>query len=93
VARPEVSGRKIFAEDDQARLLPPPIRGPPVAYTISEFCEAHRISRAQYYVLRKKGQGPDETHLGGRVIITSESAARWRKRHTRKHTPHSQPAA
>jgi hypothetical protein len=64
VARPEVTGRKIER----------------AAYTISEFCDAHRISRAHYYNLKKLGQGPDEARAGDRtVIITMEAAARWRR--------------
>jgi hypothetical protein len=66
-ARPEITGRAIF---DFA------------AHTISEFCRAHRISRAHYYVLRRRGLGPEETELLGKIIITHESAARWRKQRT-----------
>jgi hypothetical protein len=54
----------------------------PAAYSIGEFCEAHRISKAQYYVLKARGLAPDECRLIGRVIITKEAAARWRKKHT-----------
>ena len=50
------------------------------AYTVSEFCYAHRISRAHYYNLKRRGQAPAEAHVGeNRVIITLESAARWRR--------------
>ena len=49
------------------------------AYTISEFCVAHRISRAHFYNLRKKGQGPREARFGARVLITLEAAAKWRR--------------
>jgi hypothetical protein len=81
MTRPEVTGRS--SHNPGSRPTDPySARGPPVAYTIPEFCAAHRISRAQYYVLRNKGLGPDETRLLGKVIITEESAARWRKRHT-----------
>jgi hypothetical protein len=53
------------------------------AYTISEFCDAHRFSRAHYYNLKKLGQGPDEARAGDRtVIITIEAATRWRKQRT-----------
>jgi hypothetical protein len=66
VARPEITGRKVFVER--------------AAYTISEFCDAHRISRAHYYVLKKLGQGPDEARASDRtVLITIEAAARWRR--------------
>ena len=52
------------------------------AYTIREFCVAHRISRATYYNLKNKNKGPAEAHLLGRVIITRESAAAWRQART-----------
>jgi hypothetical protein len=48
------------------------------AYTMSEFCVAHRIGLNTYYRLRKAGLGPDEIHIGTKVLITRESAARWR---------------
>ena len=68
MTRPEVTGRKVFLALERA------------AYTILEFCEAHRISRAQYYKLRKLGQGPDEARASDRtVFITVEAAARWRR--------------
>ena len=50
------------------------------AFTIQEFCDAHRISRAQYYKLRELDQAPDEARAGDRtVIITAEAATRWRR--------------
>jgi len=48
------------------------------AYTIDEFCQRNRISKAFYYKLRKKKQTPDELRLGGKVLISKEAAARWR---------------
>ena len=71
MARPEVTGRKVSIAVERA------------AYTISEFCNAHRISRAHYYTLKKLGQGPDEARASDRtVLITIEAAARWRKQRT-----------
>jgi hypothetical protein len=67
MARSEVTGRKISSTAERA------------AYTIPEFCDTHRISRAHYYNMRKLGLGPDEARVGDRVIITIESAARWRR--------------
>jgi hypothetical protein len=57
------------------------VRGPSAyAFTIQEFCDAHRISRAHYYSLQRLGQGPDEARASDRtVFITMESAARWRR--------------
>jgi hypothetical protein len=63
-------------------------RGPPShAFSIQEFCDAHRISRAHYYNLRQRGQAPDEARVGDRVIITMEAAARWRAERTAACTP------
>jgi hypothetical protein len=50
------------------------------AFTISEFCDSHRLSRAQFYKLQKLGQGPDVARAGDRVVfISGEAAARWRR--------------
>jgi hypothetical protein len=57
--------------------------GPPShAFTVQEFCDAHRISRSQYYELKKLGRGPAETRALDKIIITQESAAAWRRKHT-----------
>lgn len=47
------------------------------AFTVSEFCDAYRISKAQYYELKRIGQAPEEAHVKGRVIIAVEAANRW----------------
>ena len=60
----------------------PPIRGPPVpaaAYSIREFCVAHRLSESMYFKLRNQGLGPDEMSVGSRRIISFEAAERWRR--------------
>ena len=67
MAAPQVTGRKITSGLKRA------------AYTIREFCDAHRISKSTYYNLRKQDLGPDEARAGDRVIITIEAAARWRR--------------
>lgn len=51
----------------------------PEAYTIEEFCRAHRFSRASYFNLKKAGQAPREMRVGSRVIISAEAAAEWRR--------------
>jgi hypothetical protein len=84
MAAPEVTGRKIISGPLQRRRGDPKqARAPPLleraAYTIREFCDAHRISRSTYYNLRKQGLGPDEARVRDRVIITMEAAARWRR--------------
>jgi hypothetical protein len=47
------------------------------AYTVSEFCDAMRISKAQYYELKKIHKGPVEAHVRGRVIISVAAADQW----------------
>ena len=50
-------------------------------YTVAEFCEAHRISRAHLYCLWKEGKGPKRMEgVGTKVLISVESARAWRAR-------------
>lgn len=48
------------------------------AYTVDEFCKAHRIGRATFYTLLKDGQGPRVMKVGTRTLISVEAAADWR---------------
>jgi len=60
----------------------PPIRGPPVApmaYSIRQFCEAHNFSVDTYFRLQRAGLGPVPMKVGGRTLISVESAAAWRR--------------
>jgi len=78
MARPEVIGRKSGAHSSGASELPP-IRGPPAAYSIRAFCEAHNLSQSMYFKLRSMGLGPREMAVGSRRLISQEAAAEWRK--------------
>ena len=49
----------------------------PLAYTVSEFCRAFRISERHYFNLRDEGKGPKEFRAGRRVLISVESAQAW----------------
>ena len=49
------------------------------AYTISEFCEAHRISRSKLYQLWAAGSGPAWMNVGVKRIISFEAAADFRR--------------
>ncbi len=51
----------------------------PPAYTVNEFCEAHRIGRSLFYELAKEGRGPAVTKLGNRAVILGEAAREWRR--------------
>ena len=50
------------------------------AYTVEEFCEAHRISRAMFYVLQAQNQGPRIMKVGRRTLISEDAAREWRAR-------------
>jgi hypothetical protein len=52
---------------------------PRAVYTIPEFCEAHRLSVALYFKLKAAGNGPVEGHIGSRIVISLENAAKWLK--------------
>jgi hypothetical protein len=68
MAKPEVTGRRV----GEAAYLD--------AFSIDEFCARNGpISRAHYYNLRQAGQAPREMRLLGRVLITAEAAADWRR--------------
>jgi excisionase family DNA binding protein len=46
------------------------------AYTIDEFCIAHRISRRTFYDLIERGEGPKLMHIGSKRLISAEAAAK-----------------
>lgn len=50
------------------------------AYSVSQFCQSHSISRALYYKLAKEGKAPKTIKLGRRTLISQESALAWRQR-------------
>ncbi|MCC7203113.1 MAG: hypothetical protein IT393_10700 [Nitrospirae bacterium] len=50
------------------------------AFTISDFCESHKISRAFFYQLVKAGKGPLIIRLGSKRLVTKEAAAEWRRK-------------
>lgn len=47
-------------------------------YTIKEFCESHRISRAFFYKLSGESLAPKSFHVGNRRLISEEAASEWR---------------
>lgn len=50
-----------------------------LAYSIDEFCHAHGISRATYFVQRRLGKGPREMRVGNRVLVSLDAAFDWRR--------------
>jgi len=57
------------------------VKDPPVVYTVSEFCKAHKIGRTTFYKLIADKNAPRLMRIGKRVFITRESAAKWRRDH------------
>jgi len=51
----------------------------PAAYSIDEFCAAHRLSPAMYFKLKAAGLGPRTMEVGARTLISVEAAADWRR--------------
>jgi hypothetical protein len=49
------------------------------AFTVTEFCEAHRISRSKLYQLWAVGAGPRFMQVGTKRIITVDAAADFRR--------------
>lgn len=59
---------------------PSPAEAEPLAaYTIREFCQAHKISVPTYYDLKKQKFGPVEMRMGCMVRISAEAALAWRR--------------
>jgi len=82
---PGVTGRKAGNARSVGEVSNSP-RGPPLpslaqklAYTITEFCALHNISRAHYYAMKKSGRGPAEMNADGKHLISREASAAWRR--------------
>ena len=54
----------------------------PQAYSITEFCKRHSISRGLFYVLDQEGKAPATMSVGRRRLISKESADQWRREMT-----------
>jgi hypothetical protein len=73
---------KADSDQNEAQSTKPPRAPPPAfaqAFTIDEFCAAHRISREQYFKMQREKWGPDVMVVGTRRVISNEAAERWRR--------------
>lgn len=52
---------------------------PRAAYSVQEFCAAHRISPDFFFKLRRVGKAPKMMKVGTRSLISVEAAAQWRR--------------
>ena len=50
-----------------------------IANHVNGFCREHGISRAHFYNLLKRGDGPAIMKVGRRTLISAEAAAEWRR--------------
>lgn len=53
---------------------------PPAAYTVAEFCAAHRISQGAFHKLTGLGLSPRMMRVGVKNLISVEAARDWRVR-------------
>lgn len=51
-----------------------------LAFTVEEFAEAFRLSRATVYNMWRDGTGPARMRVRGRVVISRDAADEWRRR-------------
>ena len=51
----------------------------PLALSVDQFCDAHNVSRAYFYVLLKSNRGPRIMRVGRRTLVSAEAAADWRR--------------
>ena len=54
------------------------------SFTLPEWLNHRRVSRAQFYRLKKAGNAPDMYGTGRAQRISSEADARWLKQQERK---------
>jgi hypothetical protein len=67
--------RGVACRAGEGKAAQPPL----AAFSVSEFCDAHRISRALFYILQREGAGPAVMKVRGRTLISCEAAASWRR--------------
>jgi hypothetical protein len=70
------------SKGEKRARAPPNLLVGEASKTINEFCAHERISRAQYYALKKVGKAPAELRIDGVIRITPQAHARWRRKHT-----------
>lgn len=47
------------------------------SYTLNEWCEARRISRAMFYKLGEQGLAPKTHNVGAKRLISAQADAEW----------------
>ena len=59
--------------------MPPEAAATRTAFSIAEYCQAERISRAKLYNEWKAGRGPKYYHRGARRLISVDAADEYRR--------------
>ena len=54
--------------------------------SVAEFCAEHGISRALFYLLLARGDGPRVMKVGRRTLVSAEAASEWRARMEQQET-------
>ena len=49
------------------------------ANSVAEFCSEHSISRAFFYLLMARGDGPKTMKVGRRRLISAQAGEDWRR--------------
>ena len=57
---------------------------PPLAYRLKDFCKSAGISLRTFFVLKKRGDAPAITIIGGRQVIRYPTAVAWLEAHEDK---------
>lgn len=57
--------------------ITPPER---LSYSVREFCRASGISVSLFYLLLRRGEGPELMKVGGRTLIALRDAEEWQER-------------
>lgn len=52
---------------------------PGMMHSIPSFCQNNNISESLYFSLKRRGLAPRETVLAGRIVISPEAEADWRR--------------
>ena len=55
------------------------------SFTINEWCEARRISRAMFYKLAEQGLAPKTHNVGTKRLISNEADVAWVRDREAKH--------
>lgn len=50
------------------------------SHSIADFCRRQKLSRGNYYALRKRGLGPREMKVGRLKRISEEAELAWQRR-------------